>query len=344
MRRLKWSSLVLLLFLWMACGGPAEHGWQGTTMGTTYQVKFIAFNPDPDYLSGLREKVDAALVEVNRQMSTYEPKSEISQFNNYGAGVPFKVSPEFAKVVLKAQEISQDTDGAFDITVGPVVELWGFGAKGRRTQLPEVAAVEAARSRIGWQKITVVDDEHLQKSEDSVRIDLSAIAKGYGVDVVAEILQREKINDYLVEVGGEVRAFGRNLQGRPWLIGIERPDPETMPGSDFAEKLILQRVAVATSGDYRNFFTVDGKMYSHTINPVTGWPVEHFLASATVMASDCMTADGYATALMVLGAEKGMEWIESKKGVECLLIERMPDGTFVEHRSSGIERYLVPEE
>jgi thiamine biosynthesis lipoprotein len=271
-------------------------------------------------------------------MSTYQPSSELSQFNSSRATEPFPVSAETLQVFAEAQRISAATGGAFDITVGPLVNLWGFGPNAKPLMIPADEEVERLRPRIGWSRIEVDTAlSTIRKSEPEMYCDLSAIAKGYAVDRVAEGLAALGLADTMVEVGGEVRTRGRNAAGEPWRIAIERPDTAQRA---FQEVVPLSDLAMATSGDYRNFYEQDGVRFSHTIDPRTGRPIQHRLASVSVIDPVCMRADGYATALMVLGEEEGFKLAE-EQGLAALFLVRKGDG--FEERATAAFKTLFPE-
>lgn len=307
---------------------PSVVTFAGPTMGTRYSVK--AVTPDAaERLEELQHEVDARLAEINRRMSTYDPESELSRFNQSESNDWFEVSPETAKVVAYALRISQDTDGRFDPTVGPVVNLWGFGPDGRRTEPPTDEQVQAALARIGYQSIEVrLDPPAIKKSRPDIYLDLSAIAKGYGVDAVSDLLAELGATASMVEIGGEVVCRGVKPDGQPWRIGVEKPDEN---GSTLQTVLELRDRSIATSGDYRNFFEEDGRRFSHTIDPATGRPVQHKLATVSVLAPSCMRADALATALLVMGPDEGYNWA-NENSVAALLIERTPEG-FRERRT-----------
>ncbi len=274
----------------------------GTKMGTSYHITVVADQPAPDDLA---ERIDAALDLVDLSMSTYKPSSEISRFNQLPVDVEQAISHEFSQVLEVSQDVWEQTSGAFDPTVGPLVDLWGFGPAPALDVVPGDNAIALALERIGF--------EHLQQSAQliskhkPVRLDLSAVAKGYAVDLVADLLEMLALPDYLVEVGGEMRLGGSNPEGQAWRVAVEMPT--LMPQ---VQRVIAARdIAVATSGDYRNYFEKDGKRYSHTIDPRTGRPITHSLASVTVLAQTCAYADAWATALMVLGEEQGMALAET---------------------------------
>jgi len=335
------SSLALLLFYFLGCDTPEQlSGWSGMTMGTTYQVKIAQISISENRLQNIRAKVDSALIEVNRQMSTYDPGSEISRFNKLKDTTKFDVSRQFITVVKQALMVYGSSEAAFDITVAPLVNLWGFGINRQRIAPPTKKEISSVLKSIGSRHLVVKGENGLKKNVPNLQLDLSAIAKGYGVDVVSRILNHGQFNNFMVEIGGEVYAQGEKTGGNLWKIGIDAPSLASLPGQNIQAILSLKDVAVATSGDYRNYFEYDGKIYSHTIDPVTGYPVTHNLASATVIAKNCMKADALATALMVMGKEKGILYIESIKNAEALFIIRKDKESYETFQSSGFERYL----
>lgn len=300
-------------------------------MGTAYTVKVP---PQSDQgRKEIKTRIDAALERLNQQMSTYIADSEISLFNQSKATDWMAVSNSTAEVVATAQKVSEISEGAFDITVGPLVNLWGFGPDQRPTRAPDDATIAAIRARIGHTLLDVRSEPPaLRKTNPELYVDLSGIAKGYGVDIVAGVLEKLGISDYLVEIGGELRASGRKPSGEPWRIGIERPQA----GARSVQRVIeLRDTALATSGDYRNFFEQDGKRYSHTIDPATGRPIEHNLASVTVVDDSTMFADAMATAMMVLGSEAGYRLAEQEELAVLFLIKA--EAGFEEKASSRFQ-------
>ena len=275
----------------------------GATMGTTWTVKLPAAGaPDTTLLRGA---VEAVLEDVNAAMSGYREDSELSRFNRHAGDDWFPVSPATARVLAEAERVSRLSDGAFDVTVWPLVQLWGFGAAGRRGEAPPAAELAAARERVSWRQLAVREDPPaLRKARPDVQIDLGAIAKGFGVDAVADTLAALGLEACLVEIGGELRAAGVKAPGQPWQVGVERPQDV---GRGVQRVLDLGGMALATSGDYRNYFEEGGRRYSHTIDPRRGEPIAHRLASVTVADPSCMRADALATALNVLGPERGWE-------------------------------------
>lgn len=295
---------------------------RGETMGTTYSVK--VFDP-PEWDDEFRFEIEAELRSVNDQMSTYLKSSEISRFNRSESTDWFDVSAETATVVEAAQRISRATDGAFDVTVLPLVNAWNFGPEPRSRRPPVDSSVEATRKLVGYERLHVrTDPPALRKDDPTLQVDLSAIAKGHGVDRVVELLTRAGAVNLFVEIGGEVRATG-DKAGVPWRIGIQRPD--AVSNAILVPYPLVDR-AVATSGDYRNRFEAEGTEYSHTIDPRTGRPATHRIASVTVTAADCMRADGWATAIGVLGREAGLAAARAE-GLDVLVISRDDDRGFV---------------
>ena len=312
---------------------------RGETMGTTYSIKWIGIKwiDESTGESSLKVDVDARLAEINRLMSTYDPDSELSRFNQYEKTDWFPVSSATAIVVTKALEISELSNGAFDPTVGRLVRLWNFGPDPNTQETPAKEEIEAALESVGYQLVKVQSDPPaISKSNPKVEIDLSAIAKGYAVDQILKLLQAENVKDCMVEIGGEVRTSGTKQNGEPWTLGLQHP--ESLSSSLYA-KVELKDQALATSGNYRNYFERDGVRYSHMIDPRTGKPVLHQLASASVLADDCMTADAWATTLMVLGSEQGLKLADQHQ-MAAYLLERKGD-SFRELASEAIVGQFV---
>ncbi len=305
-------------------------------MGTNYSIK-ISRLPEGLSQEKLQKDIHSTLERINDQMSTYRPKSEISRFNRSRDLGWFSVSADTARVVRTAMLISMETRSAFDVTVSPLVNLWGFGPESRDRIVPDNEEIKAAKAKTGSRKLKArLSPPALRKLHADLKVDLSAIAKGFGVDKVAGLLDKHGIVSYLVEIGGEIRARGLKKDGINWTVGIERPDPDQ---SMIQEVISLRNQALATSGDYRNFFAQGGKRYSHTIDPTTGRPVEHGLASVTVVADQCMLADAWATALMVLGPERGYQ-LAVDQDLAALFIVKAQEG-FVQKTTSVFEKILT---
>jgi thiamine biosynthesis lipoprotein len=314
--------------------------FSGAALGTTYNVRVVHDAPLSDAARrGLQERVEAALAAVDRSMSTWREDSELSRLNRHGTE-PFVASSELFEVLAAALEIGERSRGALDITVGPLVDAWGFGP-GEVLDLPSEEKLGELMERTG-SALLVLDPEErtVSKKVPGVEIDLSAIAKGYAVDRVAEVLENAGSLGFMAEVGGEVVARGQNADGRSWRIGIEVPDPERRAVHTVVR---LEDAALATSGDYRNFRVEDGEILSHIIDPRTGRPVGHALASVSVISDTCMAADGWATALSVLGPREGLE-VARQEELAVLFISRTSDGGPLEEEATEIfERYRALE-
>lgn len=332
----RWKQLLCLVFILGAAAGcdlRREVLINGRTMGTTYTIKVVAGHwYDP---SELRQKVEARLEEINRSMSTYIADSEISRFNRLEKnGKPFPVSQDFVRVMQVAREVYRLSNGAWDATVKPLVDLWGFNNPNRPVQIPSAAAIERTLERIGFDQIEIRPEGYLVKRNPKVMLDLASIAKGYGVDALAAVIRAEGFADFLVEIGGEVFAAGVKKDGSPWRVGVNMPRNEA-PINQVYKVLALKDRALATSGDYRNFLEIGGKRYQHVIDPRTGYPVSNGVVSVSIEAAGCTLADGLATALMVLGVEKGLDLLDEIEGVQGLVVEMQTDGSFVNYYSAG---------
>ncbi|GGC97385.1 FAD:protein FMN transferase [Undibacterium terreum] len=312
----------------------------GNSMGTTWSVKLV--RPDHLALEQLHAGIQQRLDSVVEQMSTWLDSSTLSRFNRAEAGSWHALPPEFFKVLDYALYIAQQSNGAYDPGVGPLVNLWGFGPGGRHDQAPAAAAIDHARAARGWREVKLDRLEQRALQPGGVYIDLSSIAKGFGVDHVAQYLQEQGVQSYLVEVGGELRGYGCKPDNDPWWVELEQPLPlssaATHDGSPQKNLIALHEMSVATSGDYRRFFEHKGRRYSHTIDPRTGYPVEHALASVTVLHTSCMIADGLSTALTVLGVQEGMDYARSQN-IAAYFVSRTAQG-FEECMSPAFEAML----
>ena len=318
--------VLLCALLTAACSSENEREslrFAGETMGTTYHVTLVANEGQPLRIdsAAIQSAVDAELKQFNQQMSTYIPDSELMLFNAANINKWHSLSQPLYDVLSLSQIISERSGGAFDITVGPLVNLWGFGPDRHEDEVPDAEAINEIRAIMGYQKLELNDERQARKAAD-IKIDLSAIAKGFGVDKVADLIERNGVNNYMVEIGGEIRVGGVNAQGNHWRIAIEQPSLSQQG----AHKIVgLSEVGMATSGDYRNYFEKDGKRFSHTINPVTGYPIEHALVSVTVITKTAAEADAWATAINVLGPEKGME-VANREQLAAYMIVKESDG------------------
>ena len=332
---MRWVFPILLSVLLAGCGEPQRLiTISGPTMGTTFQVKIAREDMALD-AEVLDRAIHARLDEVNRQMSTYREDSEISRFNRSRSTDWVGVSPDFARVLSIAQKISTWSNGAFDVTVGPLVNLWGFGPNAIPDRVPPPDSIAACKARVGHEKVQVdLSASAIKKESAGVYCDLSAIAKGFGVDRVATYLDSLGINRYFVEIGGELRTKGRNHLGQRWRVGIARPSEY----GRLQKALALDNMSMATSGDYHNYFERDGVRYSHTLDPRTGQPITHGLASVSVVHQSCLYADGLATAINVMGPEKGFAFAEAR-GLAAFMIVRQGDG-FAEKMTSQFEKLV----
>ncbi|MEM1287438.1 MAG: FAD:protein FMN transferase [Pseudomonadota bacterium] len=299
------TAVCAALFLVGCQAEPQVLSIAGETMGTTYSI--TAIDPTNDVtVDAVQAAVEATLGVVNGQMSNWDPNSEISQFNAAQTTEAIEISEELALVMDVANAVHTQSDGQFDVTLGPLIGLWGFGQRTPDSPIPDDAAIEAAMQIVGQADLLslTMDPPTMAKASADTEVFLAAIAKGYGVDQIGATLEGLGLEDYLVEIGGDLLTSGKNSEGEDWRIGIERPEPG---GSDVEEIVSVSGLGMATSGDYRNFFEVDGVRYSHIIDANTGRPITHATASVTVLAEDAMLADAWATALLVLGEERGME-------------------------------------
>lgn len=302
-------------------------------MGTTYNVKFVSVDA-VDKLE-LTQQIEQSLIDINLLMSTYIQDSELSRFNQWNSIKPFPMSASTLKVLNEAKRLSDMSEGMLDVTVGPLVNLWGFGPQSQPLKIPTEALINMTRKLVGIDKLTV-GPSWASKDEPALYVDLSTIAKGYAVDQLAELLGTHEITNYLVEIGGEMRLSGVKASGTPWKIAIEKPETEQRA----VQKIIsIGKNAVATSGDYRNYYESNGVRYSHLINPNTGYPISHNLVSVTVVHPSSMTADGLATALNVMGKEKALALAETFN-IAVLLITKEKD-SFTEYTSTKFEQLVT---
>ncbi len=307
----------------------------GPTMGTRYSVSIVTKSPQ-SVLTAIQEQVDTRLAEINRQMSTYDAESELSKFNQTTGNDWFAVSAETVLVIEFALKVAVDSGGAFDPTVGPAVNLWGFGPEKDQVLPPAEADIAMTLADVGFDKVEVRrDPPALRKSVPGLYVDLSAIAKGYAVDEISALLDKGGYSSSMVEIGGEVRTRGTKPGDKLWQIGVETPNAA---GRSLQKVIELRDAALATSGDYRNFFEYEGVRYSHTIDPHTGRPVLHNMAAVSVIADTCMQADAWATALLVMGDELGYDWCVANEVAALFLVRR--DQEIVEHATPEFQKLL----
>jgi len=339
-RQLFRLAALLLLGLAAACDGQQaakplpQQLLQGQTMGTTYSVKLVDAPAALDSVR-LQSVLDTELQAINQAMSTYIDDSDLSRFNQAASGAWIKVAPSLLTVLAEARHVHELSDGAFDPSIGPLVNLWGFGPD-MQLDIPDKAAVQAAMAQMGFDELEQDLEKQALKKPHAMYLDFSAIAKGYAVDRLADLLQESGLANFLVEIGGELRASGVNAQHQPWHIAIEKPDPARR-----AVHAVLKAsgLGMATSGDYRNFYEKDGRRYSHTIDPRTGYPVSHSLVSVTVLAERCMTADALATAFMVMGTEAAYKLAEDEQ-IAAWFVE-YHEGELVDRLTPKMQSYRL---
>lgn len=311
-------------------GGPAQ--------GTTWSVVLPGART-PQQVEMLERAIDSVLAGIDASMSTYLSTSEVSRVNRDRRVTPIAVSRQLADVLRLAAEVSQASQGAFDVTIAPVVNAWGFGPGGDVTASPDSGTLRALRARVGWQQLAVTDST-VTKGHADLEIDLNAIAPGYAVDRIAALLTARGERDHLVELGGELRGSGRNAHGAPFRVGIEEPD-----SSRRAVRMVigLDNQALATSGNYRDFREVDGVRYVHTVDPTTGRPVSHRLLAVSVLHAQCALADAWATALLVVGPERAWQLAQQQQLAVLLLVAGV-NGKVEERMTPGFARAVLPED
>ncbi len=309
----------------------------GRTMGTFYSVTLL--EKKTVNRAFLEITINKRLQMINNSMSIYAKNSEISRFNRSESNEPMTISNDFYQVLLTGSRLFDLTSGAWDATVKPLVDLWGFGTKKSITAIPTRENIEATLKTTGFNHI-LLSKKTIQKTIPNVTVNLGSIAKGFGVDAIARYLKKSGHHTFIVEIGGEVITSGKKASGEPWSVGISKPDRRF--ADQTLHKIIrLNNKAMATSGDYRNYVTLKGKTYSHIINPVTGYPVTNGVVSASVISDSCTFADGLATALMVMGTQKGLDLVNRLGKTECLIIVRDKNDDLKDFPSKGFNDYLV---
>ena len=329
--------ILIIIFLMIGTGACQNNNYKillinGLTMGTTYSIKIKTANAVVNK-EKIRADIEKILLEINQKMSTYIVDSELSVINFSNSLDSNLISDDLFKVISHANTISKTTNGAFDITVGPLVNLWGFGPNKSENKIPSDEEIELIKKNIGYKKIYLnKETTSIKKLHPDLYVDLSGIAKGFAVDKIALYLNSYNLENYLVEIGGELIAKGTNEDNEVWQIGIENPN------NNLVKIIGLKDIAMATSGDYRNYFEKNGVRYSHTINPNTGKPIKHKLASVTVLDKTAMNADALATAFMVLGPAKTIELANELKIGVYLIIKN--DENFYEEYNEYFEPFI----
>ena len=325
------ASILLAIFS-LSCGQPDAYVYnEGPVYGTYYNIVYESKGG-----KDLHTEIKQLFADYDLSFSTFNPLSTISKINQNERVV---LDPWFTNCYLRSVEISELTGGAFDITVAPLVNAWGFGFSKKDRITPEL--IDSLLSLTGYRKVKL-ENGRIKKEHPSIMLDMSAIAKGYATDLIAGFLADQGCENYMVEIGGEVVARGKNAKGNTWSIGISKPDESGLLAEQELQAILrLDGKALATSGNYRNFYEEDGQRYAHTIDPSTGYPTQHNLLSATVIANDCMTADALATAFMVLGLERSVALCKSLQDIDVYLIYSDSNGFNTIYLSDGFPKYLV---
>lgn len=336
---MKTTTLIIILAVVIAACQPVRKNEytkiSGFAQGTTYSITYEnATNHD------YSPAIDSLLKAFDKSLSIYDSTSIISRINANDTAV--QVDDWFIEVFNKSAEVNKASDGAFDITVGPVVNAWGFG--NGPVAKHDTAYIQSLLQYVGMDKVSL-NGQKITKKYPEVKLDVNALAQGYSVDVVCRFFDEKGIKNYLVEIGGEVRGKGTNAKNNLWRIGIDRPEEgNMMPGNELQAIIQIDNKALATSGNYRAFYVENGVKYAHTIDPKTGFPAKNTLLSATVVCDDCMTADAYATAFMVLGVDEGKELLAKLKGIEVYFIYSDDQGKYQVFYSEGMKKMIAEEE
>ena len=343
---------LLMTFSLLACGsGPKQNEYlslQGETMGTYYKINYLVSTEEVE-----KAEIDQLLIDINNEVSTYIDTSTISKFNkanatlelegsNLYSSIDKQISGHFMANYMAAKEIFQQSNGFFDPTVMPLVNYWGFGYTEKRpVEAVDSTRIDSLLNFVGFDKVKLISAEPyiLEKTSPGVQLDFSALAKGYAVDILGKLLESYDVEHYLVDIGGELRAKGINNRGTAWTVGINEPK-EDASDSDYQIALPLENRSIATSGNYRNFYEVNGQKFSHTINPSTGFPERNTLLSASVFAEDCMVADAFATAFMTMGLERATALANALNEIEAYFIYSQPDGSMGVKYTPGVEALL----
>lgn len=330
-------AIGIVICIWSCKLGPSYQLIGGQTMGTTYSIKVLGEEKIQ------QAEIDSILIEINNSVSTYIKTSDISRFNAASRGIQHVdlSNDYFIDNFEKSMALSAQTRGAFDPTVMPLVNYWGFGTTGKKTLTSvDSSTIESLRKVVGYEMVQQTRDSIIKDHPD-VQLDFSAIAKGYAVDELCQYLDKKSITDYFVEIGGELRTKGVNDKGKSWTVGVNLPET-TANLTDVIAYLRIPNRAMATSGNYRNYYEIQGKQYGHTIDPRTGYPASS-LRSATIIGENCMTADALATAAMVLGLEKSMDLIRSSNNTEGLFVYSTEDGQLEIIQTDGMSKYRIDE-
>ena len=331
-RNFLWMALLVLGTIWILARHNRPTPFQtdhGRIFGTMYNITYQS-------PQNLRAEIEAELKRFDGSLSPFNDTATITRINRNEDIVPDSL---FTNVFIRSMEISRETSGAFDITVAPLVNAWGFGFK--QGSFPTEQQVDSLLQLTGYRKVSLSADGKIQKADPRIMITCSAIAKGYAVDIIAQLLRKKGIENFMVDIGGEVAVGGTNPQQTPWRIGINKPvDDSLAVNQELQTVLKISNAGIATSGNYRNFYYKDGKKYAHTIDPRTGYPVQHSILSATIIARDCMSADAYATAFMVIGLEEAVKITEANPDLDAYLIYCDDSGKLQTFQTEGMKEYM----
>lgn len=330
---LKKNFLLPVLFVFLVLSGCGNQSGQlprvtfrGEVFGTYYTISYYAEGAE-----NYQQEIDSLLEDFNQSLSYYQPNSVVSRINRNET----QATDEYFRTVFqKAQEVAKATGGAFDVTVAPLVNAWGFGFTEKQNMTPE--KVDSLRKLIGYEKVSL-EGQRIVKEDPAIQFDFNSIAKGYAADVVGAFLEEQGINTYMVEIGGDLMVKGLKPDGSKWRIALETPAAESDAPQNWDYYVELQDQAVATSGNYRRYYEEDGQRYSHTIDPVTGYPVSHNLLSVSVFAPDAMTADAYATAFMVMGLQRSIDFVERQPDMEAYFIFSEGPDSYGTYATPGLE-------
>lgn len=328
-----WLALLILATIWILARHnqrPAYHSITGLVFGTIYNITY-------QYDGDLKPEIEAELKRFDQSLSPFNDSSVISRINR---NEELTADSFFVKCFNRSMEISHETKGAFDITIAPLANAWGFGFK--KGAFPDSLMIDSLRQITGYEKVHL-EDGKVMKQDPRIMLSCSAVAKGYSVDVVAQLLERKGIKNYMVDIGGEVVVKGKNPNDALWRIGINKPiDDSLSVKQDLQTVLEITNLGMATSGNYRNYYYKDGKKYAHTIDPRTGYPVQHSILSATVIAEDCMTADALATSFMVMGLEEAEAFCKANPKIDAYFIYSGDNGEFKTYYTQGMKKYISP--
>jgi len=306
-------------------------------MGTSYNIKIIDDYGVVKNKPYLKTQIDSILNKINWHFSTYQDSSEINLFNSNTSQTPITVSSELYYLVSRSKEIFHLSNGSFDITIKPLVDIWGFSDSFKTPLIPKEFIIDSIKQYVGLDKL-ILKKSTIQKQNPNIQIDLNSIAKGWTVDRISQLFKSLKLSNYMIEIGGEIYISGHSQDKELWTIGIRNPNADI---DNVLYVINLTDKAIATSGTYQNFYYIDGNKYSHIINPKTGYPLKTDLVSAIIIADNCMIADAIATAVMLKGFNNGLHWINTLRDIECLLITKLQDGELKKGKSKGFIYELI---